>query len=85
MFDTSPLGAVETRGWSYRTVGWGHDERFWRGFLGALRLAGYDDVVSIEHEDALLAREEGLRQAVELLRPMLPRRPREKAWWDEGT
>ena len=85
LFDTSPLGAVETRGWSYRTVGWGHGERFWRGFLGALRLAGYDDVVSIEHEDALLAREEGLRQAAELLRPMLPRRPREKAWWDEGT
>jgi sugar phosphate isomerase/epimerase len=82
LLDTAPLGAVEARGWSYRTLGWGHDEGFWRGFLGALRMAGYDDVVSIEHEDVLLAREEGIRQAAGLLQRMLPSQPREKAWWD---
>ena len=37
----------------FRTVGWGHDELAWKQMVSALRLAGYDYVMSIEHEDAL--------------------------------
>lgn len=81
LLDTAPLDDIEHRGWSYRTVGWGHPEEFWRRFLGALRRVGYDGVVSIEHEDVLLSRQEGLRQAVELLRRLLPREPQEGGWW----
>ena len=38
----------------------GHDELEWKRIVSALRLAGYDYVVSIEHEDALASIDEGL-------------------------
>ena len=41
---------------------------WWRGLAGALREAGYDGALSIEHEDPLLSQEEGLARAVETLR-----------------
>ena len=43
----------ERRSWIFRTVGYGNGEDFWREFVSALQLAGYDDVLSIEHEDPL--------------------------------
>ena len=55
------------RSWLFRTVGWGHDELAWKQIVSALRLAGYDYVMSIEHEDALASVDEGLRSAVDLL------------------
>ena len=58
--------AVE-RSWSYVTLGYGHDDAFWREFCLALRRVGYDDVLSIEHEDVLIAPGEGVRRSVELL------------------
>jgi sugar phosphate isomerase/epimerase len=39
--------------------------------MSALRLAGYDDVISIEHEDALMSRDEGLAKGVALLKSVL--------------
>ena len=41
------------RAWTFRTVGFGHGEPKWREIVSALRVAGYDDVISIEHEDIL--------------------------------
>ena len=65
---TSPSTACSTprataawrsaRGCSAR-VGWGHDELEWKQIVSALRLAGYDYVMSIEHEDALASVDEG--------------------------
>lgn len=53
-----------------------------RRILSALRLAGYDDVISIEHEDALLSIEEGFRRAVGFLRGVMPSEPAlTGAWW----
>jgi sugar phosphate isomerase/epimerase len=49
--------------------------------MSALRLANYDYVVSIEHEDALLSREEGLRKAVEFLKDVLITESPSEAWW----
>jgi sugar phosphate isomerase/epimerase len=47
-----------------------------------LRLAGYDDVLSIEHEDALLSIEEGFSRAVTFLRSVMPTEPAlSNAWW----
>lgn len=66
--DTLPMRHVAERAWSYVTLGYGHGEQWWRGFCYELRLAGYDDVLSIEHEDATLARLEGVEKSVELLR-----------------
>jgi sugar phosphate isomerase/epimerase len=66
--ETKPGGAPRDRAWNYVTLGYGHGEDWWRQFCAALRMAGYDDVLSIEHEDALLPALEGVRKSVELLR-----------------
>ena len=57
-----------SRAWNYVTLGAGHDAEFWCGFVNELRAVGYDDVLSVEHEDAALAPEDGIRRSVELLR-----------------
>jgi len=59
------------RSWSFRSVGEGHPTPFWRDLALALQAAGYDGALSIEHEDPLLSREEGLAVAVATLREAL--------------
>ena len=82
VLDTVPLGDVGRRSWIFRTVGYGHSELDWRRILMALRLAGYDDVLSIEHEDALLSVGEGFRKGVTFLRSVMPAEPAlDDAWW----
>ena len=36
--------------------------------MSNLRLCGYDGVLSIEHEDSVMTRDEGLRKAVSFLK-----------------
>ncbi len=67
VLDTTPMAAQGHRAWSYVTLGDGHPLPWWRTFLAALRRAGYDDVVSIEHEDVSCTPEEGVARSVELL------------------
>jgi hypothetical protein len=43
---------------------------------------GYDDVVSVEHEDDLIDADEGLVKAAALLRGALIERPVSQHWWD---
>jgi sugar phosphate isomerase/epimerase len=82
VLDTVPLGNVADRSWVFRTVGYGHGELDWRQILSALRLAGYDDVISIEHEDALLSIDEGFEKGVAFLRSVMPTQPPlTEAWW----
>jgi len=68
VLDTRPASEVGARCWNYVTLGVGHGEEWWRQFCAALRMAGYDDVLSIEHEDSLIDPLEGVRKSVELLR-----------------
>ena len=68
LIDTVPADRLRERAWGYVTLGFGHGEAWWREFCIGLRLAGYDDVLSIEHEDLLLPPEEGVRRSVALLR-----------------
>lgn len=63
-----PAEDVSHRAWNYVTLGHGHDLEWWRHFCGALAKIGYDDVLSIEHEDLALPPLHGVRQSVELLR-----------------
>jgi sugar phosphate isomerase/epimerase len=82
VLDTVPLANVRERSWIFRTVGYGHGELDWRRILTALRLAGYDDVLSIEHEDPLLSVDEGFRKGVAFLRSVMPSEPAlSDAWW----
>ena len=70
-------GVLETRrdpgerAWIFRSVGDGHTVAFWRSLAAALREAGYDGALSIEHEDPLRSREDGLARAVATLRGAL--------------
>lgn len=81
VLDTKPYDELAGRSWIFRTVGYGHGEESWRELLTALRLAGYDHVLSIEHEDALASRDEGLAKAVELLRRVMLGEPPAEPWW----
>ena len=64
----APPDRFAERSWNYITLGYGHGETWWRQFCTALKLAGYDDVLSIEHEDMMMSPMEGMRKSVELLR-----------------
>ena len=59
------------RSWIFRSVGAGHPVEFWRDLVDALREAGYDGALSIEHEDPLLSHADGLELAVTTLRAAL--------------
>ncbi|WP_225998974.1 sugar phosphate isomerase/epimerase family protein [Paenibacillus sp. BJ-4] len=69
------------RAWQFRTVGYGHDVKTWADIISALRLVGYDYVVSIEHEDGLMSVEEGFTKAVHNLRQVLIEEPLSEMWW----
>lgn len=81
VLDTKPYGQVLDRSWTFRTVGYGQSEKSWRDIVSALRAVGYDDVLSIEHEDALASTDEGLSRAIELLDRILFREPAGEIWW----
>jgi sugar phosphate isomerase/epimerase len=61
----------EERTWIFRSVGDGHPVEFWRDLAVALLAAGYDGALSIEHEDPLRSRDDGLARAVATLREAL--------------
>ena len=81
VLDTKSYRRLPERSWLFRSVGWGHDELAWKRIVSALRLAGYDGVMSIEHEDPLASVDEGLRTAVDLLGRVLLTEPPPEAWW----
>ncbi len=66
------LTNIPARAWSYITLGYGNGEKWWRDFCYRLRMAGYDGWLSIEHEDVMLNREEGVRRSVALLQACAP-------------
>ena len=81
VIDTKTYSRMPERSWLFRSVGWGHDELEWKRIVSALRLAGYDYVMSIEHEDALASVDEGLKAAVDLLSRVMLTQPPVNAWW----
>lgn len=81
VLDTKSYAQMQERSWLFRSVGWGHGEEAWKSIVSALRLAGYDGVLSIEHEDALLSIHEGLSSALAMLRRVVPHEPAVAPWW----
>lgn len=79
--DMQPYTNMLDRAWQFRTVGFGHSIKEWADIISALRLVGYDYVVSIEHEDGLMSIEEGFTKAVNNLQQVLIREPLAKMWW----
>jgi len=82
IIDSKSFQDKQNRSWVFRTAGFGHGEEFWRSFVSALRLIGYDDVLSIEHEDPLIGSEEGFELAVGLLRRVQLQKPSTKLWFE---
>jgi sugar phosphate isomerase/epimerase len=66
--DHKPYDQIADRAWTFRSIGYGHDAKLWKDLISALRLVGYDYVISIEHEDALMSADEGLAKGVALLK-----------------
>lgn len=82
VLDNRPYAEEEKRSWLFRTVGYGNDYSFWKELMSALRMIGYDYVLSIEHEDSLMSGEEGLEKAVAFLKEVMMTKPRGAMWWD---
>jgi sugar phosphate isomerase/epimerase len=66
--DNKPYDQIAERSWTFRTIGYGHGVKTWKDIMSAFRLIGYDYVISIEHEDALMSTDEGLAKAVATLK-----------------
>jgi sugar phosphate isomerase/epimerase len=79
--DWKHYGEIAKRAWTFRTVGYGHDQIFWNDFVSSLRLVGYDGVISIEHEDPLMSANEGLTKAISFLKGVLLYESVGKMWW----
>jgi sugar phosphate isomerase/epimerase len=82
VLDAKPYSAFIERSWIFRTVGYGHPEEIWRNMISALAAIGYDYVLSIEHEDCLMTREEGLAKAMDFLKKVVIRDAVIKKWWE---
>ena len=67
LLETKPNEHVAERSWNYVTLGYGHSEIWWRDFVIQLKQTGYDDVLSIEHEDLTLHPMAGVSKSIELL------------------
>jgi len=81
VLDTKPYTDERNRGWIFRTCGYGHGAEWWKEFVSTLRMFGYDNVLSIEHEDSLMSSEEGLTRAAQFLNEVVIKEKPTAAWW----
>ena len=81
VLDTKPYKDEKSRSWIFRTVGYGHDADFWGDLVSTLQMVGYDDVLSIEHEDSLMSIDEGLSKAAALLNQIVIKERLKEMWW----
>jgi len=81
VLDVKPYSDEINRSWLFRTVGYGHGPEWWTDFVSTLQMVGYDDVLSIEHEDSLMSVDEGLSKAVSFLNSVLIREKLTEMWW----
>ncbi len=84
VLDVKPYSDEVNRSWLFRTVGYGHGPEWWADFVSTLQMVGYDDVLSIEHEDSLMSVEEGLGKAVSFLNSVLIREKLAGMWWAQA-
>jgi sugar phosphate isomerase/epimerase len=67
------------RGFRFRVPGWGMAD--WRRIMTALVEVGYDYVLSFEHEDPVMSREDGMEKAIAHLAPLIIKSPLKQVWW----
>ena len=71
VLETKANERVSERAWNYVTLGYGHSELWWREFVSQLKQNGYDDVLSIEHEDLNLPPLVGVQRSIDLLKNVI--------------
>ena len=81
VLDTKHYGDEIHRSWIFRSVGFGHDEQTWKDMMSALRMVGYDGMISIEHEDSLMSVPEGLGKAIDMLKRVMMFESNGGMWW----
>ncbi|WHY71904.1 sugar phosphate isomerase/epimerase family protein [Fictibacillus enclensis] len=81
VLDTKHYSEILDRSWTFRSVGYGHDEKMWKDIISTLRAVGYDYVISIEHEDMLASIDEGLGKAISLLKRNVFKDKAAELWW----
>ncbi len=81
VLDTKHYGDEIHRSWIFRSVGYGHDYQVWKDMMSALRMVGFDDAISIEHEDSLMTPNEGLQKAIAFLKEVLMYEDKGAMWW----
>jgi len=81
VLDTKHYSDEANRAWIFRTVGYGNPRHFWCSFVSALRMAGYDGTLSMEHEDSLMTAKEGLEKGMAFLRSILLSEPKGTVTW----
>ncbi|MCX6090291.1 MAG: sugar phosphate isomerase/epimerase [Candidatus Atribacteria bacterium] len=74
LIPTGPWTRID-RGFRFRIPGWGSVP--WKRVITELALVGYDYVLSYEHEDVTMSREEGATKTIEFLKPLIIRAPYE--------
>lgn len=79
--DNKSYARIKERAWTFRSIGYGHDLKVWKDIVSALRVNGYDYVISIEHEDALMSTDEGLRKAIDVLKQANVSEPAGAMYW----
>jgi len=67
------------RGFRFRVVGWGDVE--WKRIMTALIEVGYDYVLSYEHEDPVMSREDGCEKCIQFLKSLIIKAPLKNVWW----
>ncbi len=81
VLDTKHYGDEINRSWIFRTVGYGNDYSVWKDIVSALKMVGYDYVLSIEHEDSLMSVNEGLQKAIAFLKQVMTFEKSGEMWW----
>jgi sugar phosphate isomerase/epimerase len=81
VLDPKHYGQLSDRAWVFGTVGYGQPEPVWRRIIDALAIIGYNHVISIEHEDALMSKREGLEKAYHFLHRLMIAEKPGAMWW----
>ena len=81
VLDTKHYSDELHRAWIFRTVGYGHDTQYWKDIVSALRIAGFDGSMAIEHEDSLMGVREGVEKAVAFMKDVLIYDAAAEMWW----
>ena len=81
VLDAKPYTDLKNRSWVFRTMGYGTDDIVWKKILSELLVIGYNDTISIEHEDSLMSPKEGLEKAIDFLKDKIVYEKPGAAWW----